>query len=301
MDFMSDRSTRQSGDSSKLLPRQAKDCTSPLPSLYRRHPRRGDRVRLRLDPRAAEIALRKLQSDLDWWLPGRDKADPALATLMNAALSFQWDMPWQAAALLVMLRVNAVPAGLDPVFAAIDHLVAQHGANFVLEALCLSESLEVASDGPCLWLEWSYGHTTPLSSQLGGWERLRRHAARLSSAAYADLVELAQIWRGRGELPLRCSLSYLCSDQFEWAADDLAECLDEPGQFPAYGWRLLATLNQVRLVEDLLRRYGQYCSLEWMWCLVKGLGRQAGPSLEILRQRWGHRNRRALDMAIKQI
>lgn len=267
-----------------------------LPAAAKRHPRRGGRQRppLRLHDQAGSVALRKLQENLDWWLPGRDRADPTLAALMSAALSFQLDMAWQAAALLVMLRVNAVRGKDDPVFAAIDYLLEKHNPCFVLEALCLSESLEVASDSGAFWLEWSYGHATPLHSHLGGWERLRQHASRLSAESYAELVEHALLWRHRSELPLRCTLSYLCSDQSEWAADDLAECFAEPGGFPAYGWRLLATLTQVRLVEDLLRRYGQHCPDEWMWCLHAGLGQQAGASFELLRERWGMRSQRNL-------
>jgi hypothetical protein len=217
---------------------------------------------------------------------------------MSAALSFELDMPWKAAALLVMLRVNVVKNQANPVFAAIDYVLSRQGPCFALEALCLCESLEVASDSGAFWLEWSYGHTTPLHSQLGGWERLRQHAARLSQGDYAELVEHALIWRGRSELPLRCTLSYLCSDQSEWAADDLAECLAEPGGFPPYGWRLLATLRQVRLVEDLLRRYGQHCPEEWMWCLHAGLGAQARVSYGLLQERWGMRSPRPLAAAL---
>ena len=268
-----------------------------IPSAAQRHPRRGQALRAISNPEAGSIALRKLQGNLDWWLPGRDRADPTLATLMGAALSFELDMPWQAAALLVMLRVNAVRTQADPVFAAVDYLLSRQQPNFVLEALCLSESLEVASDSGAFWLEWSYGHSTPLHGQLGGWERLRQHAARLPDEAYAELVDHAGIWRGRGELPLRCTLSYLCSEQPDWAADDLAECLEEPEGFPTYGWRLLATLRQVRLVEDLLRRYGQHCSDEWMWCLYAGLGQQARKSYAILEERWGGRSRRSLKAA----
>ena len=269
-----------------------------LPAAARHHPRRDRQLRRLSNPRAGEVALRKLQQNLDWWLPGRDRADPPLAALMSAALSFQLDMPWQAAALLVMLRINAVPSQANPVFAAVDFLLDKQHASFVLEALCLSESLEVASAGGACWLEWSYGHATPLAQQLGGWERLREHAARLPAADYRDLVEHAQLWRGRGQLPLHCSLSYLCSDQLTWAEAELKHCLAQEDGFPSCGWRLLATLSNPEPVEALLRRYGQHCPEEWMWTLLAGLGRQAATSFEILRERWGHRSQRKLLAAI---
>lgn len=267
------------------------------PVAAKRHPRRGKKLRRIQHPEAGTVALRKLQENLDWWLKGRERADPTLLALMNAALSFQLEMPWQAAALLVMLRVNSVRGRLDPVFAAVDHLVEKQGPAFVLESLCLAESLEVASDSRAFWLEWSYGHVTPLSSQLGGWQRLREHLARASDEVYREVVELAEVWRGRGELPLRCSLSYLCSDQAEWAAADLAECLQEPAGFPPYGWRLLATLRQTRLIEDLLRRYGQHCPDEFMWCLHEGLGQDARGCYALLRDRWGMRALKGLNAA----
>lgn len=263
----------------------------------KRHPRRGQKLRRINRPEAGSVALRKLQENLDWWLKGRERADQTLSALMNAALSFQLEMPWQAAAMLVMLRLNAVRGPSDPVFAAIDYLVEKQGATFTLEALCLGESLEVATDSRAFWLEWSYGHTTFLHSHLGGWERLRQHLARATSKAYFDVVELASVWRRRGELPLRCSLSYLCSEEIDWAEADLADCLREPSGFPPYGWRLLATLRQPRLIEDLLRRYGQHCPDEFMWCLHAGLGQEARTCYALLRERWGMRSVKGLNAA----
>lgn len=278
-----------------------------LPSAITRHPRRGKLEALRRISTPQKRVAGKIDQDKDWWRAGLKRADPSLAVLMSGVLDWSLekstlDSPWQLAALLVMLRTNQLQQRVDPGFAAVDLWHEKEGPLFVLEALCLSQSLEVASQGSSFWLEWSYGHTTPLSWELGPWERLREHLAVADPALYQETVEHAQLWRSRSELPLRCSLSYLCSERSDWAFTDLQECSTHHLQ--PYGWRLFATLSECRHFEATLERYGLDCPEEWMWCLYSALQEGALKSLSILLRLWTERSlrdRQRLALAVTQL
>lgn len=278
-----------------------------LPSAATRHPRRGKLETLRRISTPQKLVTGKIEQDKDWWRAGLQRADPSLAVLMSGVLEWSLqktplDSAWQLAALMVMLRTNQIQQRIDPSFAAVDVWYEKEGPLFVLEALCLSQSLEVTSQGASFWLEWSYGHSTPLTWELGPWERLRQHLALVEPTLYQETVEHAQLWRSRSELPLRCSLSYLCSERPDWAVTDLQECSTHHLQ--PYGWRLFATLSECCHFEATLERYGLDCPEEWMWCLYSSLQANAMKSLKTLLGQWVERSlrdRQRLALAVTQL